>query len=125
METWRSIPGYPMYEASTHGRIRSIARIDRKGSRRSERILRPTISQKGYRKVTLYIGPQWSDARYHRVNRLVLLAFTGRAPSVLHHAAHSDGDKGNNRLDNLCWKTPMENVLDRIRHGGYLRRSAT
>lgn len=47
---------------------------------------------------------------------LVCEAFHG-TPSDGQQAAHEDGDVFNDRADNLSWKTPVENVADRERHG--------
>jgi hypothetical protein len=30
---------------------------------------------------------------------------------------HLDGNRSNNRLDNLAWGTPLENGADKARHG--------
>ena len=51
------------------------------------------------------------------VNRMVCEAFHGPAPSLLHHAAHLDGDKQNNYFTNLMWKTSAENAADTAKHG--------
>jgi hypothetical protein len=44
-----------------------------------------------------------------------LEAFVGPCPSG-QEAAHLDGDPANNRLDNLAWKTPVENMGDQEKH---------
>ena len=48
---------------------------------------------------------------------MVCAAFGGPAPSPDHEAAHLDGDTSNNRSDNLCWATPLENAAHKIAHG--------
>lgn len=53
---------------------------------------------------------------HHSVHRLVLLAFVGPCPDGL-QACHNDGDRENNRPDNLRWDTPSSNYADRDRHG--------
>lgn len=52
-----------------------------------------------------------------RVNRLVLTVFVGDPPSPKHEAAHIDGNKLNNCLSNLQWKTKLANAVDRDAHG--------
>lgn len=49
------------------------------------------------------------------MHNLVLEAFVGPRPSPTHQAAHRDGNKLNNRLDNLYWATPKENGADNAR----------
>jgi hypothetical protein len=52
----------------------------------------------------------------------VLEAFVGPAPSRRHEAAHKDGRKENNRLDNLEWKLKEHNEADKKLHGTAPRR---
>jgi hypothetical protein len=57
------------------------------------------------------------------ISRLVLLAFVGEPPTSKHEAAHLDGDKENNALNNLQWKTRKENEADKVLHGTVARGS--
>lgn len=66
-----------------------------------------------YMRVGLYKN---SRVTFHCVHKLVLNAFVGPCPEGM-QCRHLDGDKENNRLDNLCWGTPKENAEDRKRHG--------
>ena len=50
------------------------------------------------------------------VHRLMLITFIGPRPKGM-QCRHLDGNKENNRLDNLCWGTPKENQADRRKHG--------
>lgn len=118
-EQWLDIEGWPGYEVSDFGRVRSwkqrgkIRRtwvIDRAVP---PRILRHDI-RNGYPSVLLVStenGRAWKS-----VHRLVLGAFIGQMPSTV-HAAHGDGDKTNNRLTNLRWASPAENNADKANHG--------
>jgi len=50
-------------------------------------------------------------------HRTVLLAFDGPPPTPQHRdVRHLDGNKSNNRLDNLLWGTRSENMLDVLEH---------
>lgn len=60
----------------------------------------------------------WPDGRPHTrtVHVLVLTAFVGPVPAGM-EGCHIDGNRANNRRDNLKWGTHRENVADQIRHG--------
>lgn len=102
-EEWRVIPGVEDYEASNCGQIRRVS---------SGRILRPIRGGFGYRTVHI-------TGRHIMVHRLVAKAYIpnkNQFPQV----NHIDGDKANNRVENLEWCTGSENVLHAFRIG--LRR---
>jgi hypothetical protein len=104
-EQWRPIPGYEPYQASDLGRVRGI-----KGGR----VLSPVTTQYGYHQVSLCVGGKKLSRLVHR---LVAFAFIGPQPSPEYDVLHWDGDKMNNRLDNLRWGTPKDNNDDQMRHG--------
>lgn len=106
-ETWKSIPDFPHYEASDHGRIRSIARTvhgKQRTRRFKETVLRPGLSKNGYHHVTLFRD----GIRYRSkwVHRLVLLTFNG--PSIL-EVNHKNGLKTDAHLHNLEYVTRSDN----------------
>lgn len=111
----KPIPGYEGYFASSGGEIWSMHSRGRTSRQLAQgppyRV--PQSVCDGYKRVNLY---QSGRRAYMRVHRLVLLAFVGPAPDG-HEAMHLDNDKGNNRLDNLKWGTPSENVAQRERDG--------
>lgn len=82
-EQWQPIPGWP-YEASDLGRLRSL---------RTNRILHPSVSAKGYEHIVFQVDKARHDIRVHRA---VALAWIGPIP-VGYHVNHLDGDKRNNR----------------------------
>jgi flavin-binding protein dodecin len=57
------------------------------------------------------------------VHTLVLTAFIGHRPAGF-QAAHRDGDRANNSLDNLEWASPVDNNADKRRHGTLLHGEA-
>lgn len=124
---WATVPGYnDAYEISNQGVVRSIARIVPYGKNGSatykERILKQTKIKKGYFTVKLaYKG----ETKTEYVHVLMLLAFIGPRPitKARGEIRHLDGDKTNNRLDNLVYGTVRENAEDRVRHNA-LRRAA-
>lgn len=115
-EEWRPIEGWP-YEVSNLGRVRRAtdainwngAVISRKG-----RILRLAPHSAGYVGVALCINGR---PKSFTVHRLVCIAFNGPPPTPQHQVAHSDGDKKNNRADNLRWALQSDNEADKIDHG--------
>jgi hypothetical protein len=74
--------------------------------------LKPTSDRNGYQRVDL--GSKHSNCRF--VYHLVLEAFVGPCPPGL-ECRHLDGNNQNNRRDNLCWGTKLENAADMVRHG--------
>jgi hypothetical protein len=108
MTTWRPIPNFSGYEASSDGRIRSHKRPGR------PLVLKPG-SRNGYPVVTIK-----DDSRIKRtpcVHRLVLLAFVGQPQPGQRVCRHLDGNPTNNRIENLRWGTHAENAADAIKHG--------
>jgi len=93
-ERWAQIPGFPGYSASTLGRIASLKRLPRK-------VLKPFVCN-GYHRVCLMKDGKRRPSTAHY---LVALAFLGPAPEGM-RVRHLDNDRGNSRLDNLCYDTP-------------------
>ena len=112
-ENWRQIPGYPDYEVSDLGRVRSNRPLN--GIPQYQRVLRPAFNH-GYPQVTLHNGTR----RAWRVHRLVLLAFVGPCPPG-QEVRHGPGGKADARLVNLCYGTRAQNIADRERDGGQSR----
>lgn len=117
METWKDIPGYEgLYEASTHGRIRSAdgktTHTEKHGMRRwKSRILKG----RGEHNINGYRVSLWKDgsAKDWLVCRLVGITFLGDPPRQDWTINHIDGNRRNNSVDNLEWLT----LADNIRHG--------
>ena len=101
METWKPIEGFPLYEVSDEGNVRRVAGWQCKALRPRKQSLLPT----GYPFMTLCRDSK-KTMRY--VHRLVAEAFIGSIPRGL-TVNHKDGDKLNNRLDNLEIVTQAEN----------------
>lgn len=107
MELWKEISETNgNYFVSTYGRVKSIGRIIGMGKRgqryRPELILKPSMSNKGYPRVRVWVETLTP------IHRLVAIAFipnTQNKPEV----NHKDGVKANNQVDNLEWSTRSEN----------------
>lgn len=103
-EEWRTIPGYEgVYSVSSLGRVRRD--LGGTGTCRAGRILSPILYTNGYQVVRLYRD---KTSRAFGVHRLVAAAFIGPCPKG-HQVNHLDGNKRNNRTDNLEYCTPKQN----------------
>jgi hypothetical protein len=115
MERWADIPNHPGYQASDHGRIRSLNRIITKSNgriqRRTGKLLKGVPNEKGYLRVALDYGKQ----RY--IHDLVLEAWIGPRPPGIIHGCHADDNKTNNRPTNLSWETALANEQTKVQRG--------
>jgi len=101
MEIWKDVIGYVgLYKVSNMGRVKSFCR-DKNG-----RILKPGKTSRGYLTVRLYLDGKGKTMAVHR---LVAERFLGPAPSPKHEVNHKNGDKTDNRAENLEWVTHSEN----------------
>lgn len=103
-EQWRPVYGWPLYEASSYGRVR------RSGEGRGAvvgRVLRP-MRMRGYRFVSLRTGPR-GYRQTVGVHQAVALAFIGPCP-VGKEVGHKDHRRSHNIPDNLAYVTRQENV---------------
>lgn len=114
-EEWRQILGFPYYQVSNLGRVRSLPRHTVTGLLGGH-LLSPARGSNGYLRVTLR-----SNSQNHRflLHRLVLQTFVGECPPN-QECRHLDGDRSNCRLSNLRWGTRSENARDRILHGTHV-----
>ncbi len=73
-----------------------------------------SIGSNGYPFIGFILG---SKKKTMPVHILICLAFHGRKPLPSMATRHLDGNKVNNKPDNLCWGTYAENEADKRRHG--------
>ncbi len=114
---WKPIEGFEgRYDVSSDGNVRSWLKLGRGMYFLEEpRLVKKTINPRSrYRQVNLL--DEDGKSRSFTVHRLVLETFVGE-PEEGFEAAHLDGDKSNNRLENLAWKTRSENMQDKREHG--------
>lgn len=90
------------YEISNYGRVRN---------NKTGNILKPRINDNGYLQITLSLGGR-NKKHTFKIHRLVAQLFIPN-PDNLPQINHIDGDKLNNRVDNLEWCDQSYN----IRHG--------
>jgi hypothetical protein len=122
-EVWLPVRNYEgYYEVSNHGRVRSVARKIVRSNGWPKTIKETVLCAKPNRGGYLHVGLSKDGvAKTNRVHRLVMDSFfpTDEALDV----NHKDGDRANNRLENLEWVTRTENHLHAYRTLG--RTSAT
>jgi hypothetical protein len=122
LEHWLAVPGWEgLYEVSDLGRVRSLTRRTPAGTRKG-RLMKTNVDPAGYWQLGFRRGD--GKSRTQKVHQLVAAAFLGPRPEGL-EVRHLDGNKLNNRLDNLAYGTPSENSLDSIRHGTHPSASKT
>ena len=113
-EVWKAVPGFPNYEISSYGRLRSWVN-------RTKRLPKPELKEAhldptGRRLVYLFCGP--NGKKTLSIARLVLTVFV-RPPEPGEVARHyHNKDVTNCHVDNLRWGTPADNWDDSARHNG-------
>ena len=104
---WKTIERFPDYQVSDNGRVRSFCRYP------NGRFLKPGTNRLGYLYVVLYL---YGERNYCVIHRLVLETFVGPWPEGM-ETNHLDGDKRNNRVENLEWVTHSENMIHAYQNG--------
>ena len=103
-EIWKTIENFPNYEVSNFGNVRN---------KKNGRLLKQTIGREG-RYLSVYLSNNGKE-NTQRVHRLVAETFLGKHPNLI--VNHIDGNKTNNRVDNLEWCTVKENNIHAIKTG--------
>ena len=103
-EEW--VPFWYRYEVSNLGRVRHMKFMCVLATFRSK--------TSGYEEVILRDNRRVQ--RHVQIHRAVLVAFRGPPPEDC-EARHLNGDRSDNRLENLVWGTRSENTQDKWAHG--------
>lgn len=119
-ERWAPVRGFPLYEVSDRGRVRSWnAGAGRgpacDGRRERPLMMKSRVGAKGRPLVNFWSAEQGAKAKF--VHTVVLEAFVGPRPEG-QVCRHLNGDPLDNRLENLKWGTLRENSADIRRHRG-------
>lgn len=120
-EEWKDIPGWEgIYQVSTLGRVRSVDHIQYAGVHggkvQNNHIKSKIKKQRVNRDYYEFTVSDTATGRHTmmKTHRAVALAFIPN-PDNRPQVNHIDGNKLNNRVDNLEWVTIQENVLHRYR----------
>lgn len=113
---WAAIDGFPGYEVSDTGLVRSLDRIGTRQHptaglverRLKGKILSPGRCSNGY--LTISFRPR---TKFHLVHRLVAVAFLPGDNEL--QVNHKNGIRNDNRVENLEWVTCSENHLHSYR----------
>lgn len=120
---FRDVPGFPGYRIDTNGHLQSCLKIGGRVFVLTDqwRDIKGWLDGFGYRRIGLRVQGR-SRSIYRRLHELVLLTFVGQ-PSKGQEACHNDGNRENNRLENLRWDTRKGNLADCLKHGTRIRGS--
>lgn len=115
MQIWKDIEGYKgHYQISNYGNVRSL---------KKDAFLMKGGYLKGYKIISLWKN---GTGKMFRVHRLVAAAFIPN-PENKPCIDHIDGDRANNRADNLRWSTRKQNAnnpisIERYRKAGIIQK---
>lgn len=102
-EIWKKVPGYDIYEASTHGRIKNID-FHGTGIQRIRSFKKKNSG--GYYKLIMCHNGTRNHTTVHQVIAKTFLPNPENKPFI----NHIDGNKVNNMVENLEWCTHIENM---------------
>ena len=105
MEIWKPIIGYEdLYEISSFGNVKSL----QKGLKK-EKILKNRPDDSGYVRVDLRLNGKPKTIRTHRLVAIHFIPNVYNNPQV----NHINGNKSDNRVENLEWVSSIENQCHR------------
>lgn len=101
-ERWLPMPNNPRYQISNYGNIKSLS-YNKSGK---EKLLKKFLTKYGYETVSIQENGKSKTKWVHRLVAELFIPNPENKPQV----NHIDGNKSNNRADNLEWATGSENV---------------
>lgn len=116
IEIWKNIPGFQGYQASSMGRIRSVARtvaVDDGKLKVTKRFIKARVLKacNCYQNGIAHYTTVRLHGKTRAVHRLVALAFLGQPPfGPKSEVNHKNGNRHDNSLRNLEWCTKQMNM---------------
>ena len=115
IEIWKDIKGYEnLYQISNMGRVKSLERIiircDNKTQTIKEKILKTRIGNNGYYTIILSKKGEIKKIDIHRLIAIAFIPNPDNKPCI----DHINGDRTDNRIENLRWVTQKENINNPI-----------
>jgi hypothetical protein len=110
---WKDVPGYEgRYIISNRGKLRSVTRqVKSRGGYHTvkQKTIGTYINNSGY-----FIGALGRDGGTKGIHRIVAMAFLPKPSNRNMQINHKNGDKLDNRPENLEWVTRSQNIRHRI-----------
>ena len=110
---FKIITDYENYVVSNNGDVIRLEYRDKKGANRPFKLLKANINEDGYASTTLRND---KGKKTFRIHRLVAREFIPN-PENKETVNHIDGNKLNNRVENLEWNTREENMQHAYKTG--------
>lgn len=106
----KEIQGYPDYFIDTDGEVWTTKRCNKNQNRNGDiKKLKLSLKKTGYKYANIYWGKGKEQRSSIRVHRIVYETFVGCITEG-YVVDHINGDKGDNRLENLRLLTPSQNL---------------
>ena len=108
-EIWKDIKEYEgIYQISNYGRIKSLSRLIENSNNRitKEKIRKATKDKDGYLCIVLSKDGTNKTCKVHRLVAQTFISNPLNKPTV----NHKDGNKQNNKINNLEWMTDKEQM---------------
>lgn len=112
-EIWKDVKGYEgLYQISNLGRTKCLPKMTWNGHKyiKREEVISKISDKNKYKHIALNKDGKTKSTSVHRLVALHFIPNPHNKPMV----DHIDGNKGNNRVDNLRWVTNQENVKNQI-----------
>ena len=106
-EIWLDVPGFPGYQVSNAGRVKSF--------RSGERILKQCNDGFGYPKVRLWRDATGMTVHVHKIVALAFIPNPDNKPEI----DHINTNRMDNRVENLRWVTRKENTNNPLSISNY------